>query len=54
MSEDFEDFEDFLILDDEEEETNSENVRKKDTFRLPKFGISRSSWKYLMTKNFPN
>ena len=43
MPEEFEDFEDFLILDDEEEGTNSENVRKKDTFRLPKFGISRSS-----------
>ncbi|MEC7756642.1 MAG: cation-translocating P-type ATPase [Candidatus Thermoplasmatota archaeon] len=53
MPEEFEDFEDFLILDDEEEETNSENVRKKDTFRLPKFGISRSFLEISNDEKFP-
>jgi len=42
VSEDFDDFADFLILDDEEEENKSEDIRKKDTFRLPKFGTSKN------------
>ena len=45
MPEDFADSEDFLILDDGEEQKNSENMRKKDPFKLPKFGILGNSTK---------